>query len=98
TRILHLLPRPGDSAPMALMQLVDGPAAAAVEEPSAEEAGAKKKRAPAKAKAKAKGQEASAANAAPKKKKSAAVAWPGPVSRVSPAAGSTGARFRFWRE
>jgi large subunit ribosomal protein L17 len=28
TRILHMLPRPGDSAPMALMQLVDGPVAA----------------------------------------------------------------------
>ena len=27
TRILHMLPRPGDSAPMALIQLVDGPAA-----------------------------------------------------------------------
>ena len=27
TRILHMMPRPGDSAPMALMQLVDGPAA-----------------------------------------------------------------------
>jgi len=26
TRILHLLPRAGDAAPMALMQLVDGPA------------------------------------------------------------------------
>jgi large subunit ribosomal protein L17 len=25
TRILHMLPRPGDAAPMALMQLVDGP-------------------------------------------------------------------------
>jgi large subunit ribosomal protein L17 len=32
TRILHMLPRPGDAAPMALMQLVDGPAAAKVEE------------------------------------------------------------------
>src|SRR5215510_15007030 len=32
TRILRMLPRPGDSAPMALMQLVDGPAAAAAEE------------------------------------------------------------------
>ena len=31
TRILHMAPRPGDNAPMALMQLVDGPAAAAVE-------------------------------------------------------------------
>ena len=29
TRILHMGPRPGDSAPMALMQLVEGPAAAA---------------------------------------------------------------------
>src|SRR6478752_5036254 len=28
TRILRMLPRPGDSAPMALMQLVDGPQAA----------------------------------------------------------------------
>ena len=39
TRILRMLPRPGDSAPMALMQLVDGPQAAA-EQP---EPGAKKK-------------------------------------------------------
>jgi large subunit ribosomal protein L17 len=31
TRILHMMPRPGDSAPMALMQLVDGPAKAATE-------------------------------------------------------------------
>ena len=29
TRILHLMRRPGDAAPMALMQLVDGPAGAA---------------------------------------------------------------------
>jgi large subunit ribosomal protein L17 len=28
TRILRMVPRPGDSAPMALMQLVDGPVAA----------------------------------------------------------------------
>ncbi len=28
TRILHMLPRPGDAAPMALMQLVDGPVSA----------------------------------------------------------------------
>ena len=65
TRILHLAPRPGDSAPMALMQLVDGPAAAKAEEP-AEEGGAKKKTAKKKAKA------APAAQAAPKKKKAAA--------------------------
>jgi large subunit ribosomal protein L17 len=69
TRILHLMPRPGDSAPMALMQLVDGPATAAVAEPPAD--GAKKKRAPAKAKAKAKSASAETA-AAPKKKKKAA--------------------------
>src|SRR5919206_5089673 len=43
TRILHMAPRAGDNAPMALMQLVDGPAAAAVAEPPAEEGGAKKK-------------------------------------------------------
>jgi len=66
TRILHLMPRPGDSAPMALMQLVDRPAAAASEEPAAE-GGAKKKKAKAKAKA-----SAASAEAAPKKKKKAA--------------------------
>jgi large subunit ribosomal protein L17 len=36
TRILRMLPRPGDSAPMALMQLVEGPAPAAAEEPAGE--------------------------------------------------------------
>ncbi len=64
TRILHLAPRAGDSAPMALMQLVDGPAATA--DQPADEAGAKKKTAKKKAKS------ASAAEAAPKKKKKAA--------------------------
>ena len=34
TRILHMAPRPGDNADMALMQLVDGPAAAAEEKPA----------------------------------------------------------------
>ena len=67
TRILHLAPRPGDSAPMALMQLVDGPAAVTAGE-SGDEGGARKKRAPAKKKAKS----AAAAEAAPKKKKKAA--------------------------
>jgi large subunit ribosomal protein L17 len=66
TRILHLAPRPGDSAPMALMQLVDGPAAAKAEEPAE---GAKKKTARKKAKS-----AAPAADAAPKKKKKAAAA------------------------
>jgi large subunit ribosomal protein L17 len=71
TRILHLMPRPGDSAPMALMQLVDGPAAAAAagEEGSSEDGGAKKK-----AKAKAKAKSSSEASAAPRKKKKAAAA------------------------
>ena len=68
TRILHLAPRPGDSAPMSLMQLVDGPAAAAAEAPA--EGGAKKKKAPAKKKAKAAASDEAAA--APKKKKKAA--------------------------
>jgi large subunit ribosomal protein L17 len=35
TRILRMGPRPGDSAPMALMQLVDGPVAVAAEQPAA---------------------------------------------------------------
>jgi large subunit ribosomal protein L17 len=81
TRILRMVPRPGDSAPMALMQLVEGAAPVAAEEPSPE----KKKRAPrgkTAAKAKAKGKaKAEAAEAAPpaeepkkrtRKKKSAA--------------------------
>jgi large subunit ribosomal protein L17 len=34
TRILRMMPRPGDAAPMALMQLVEGPAPVAVEEPT----------------------------------------------------------------
>jgi large subunit ribosomal protein L17 len=68
TRILHLAPRPGDSAPMSLMQLVDGPAAAKAEEP-AEEGGAKKKTAKKKAKS-----APAAAGAAPNKKKKAAAA------------------------
>jgi large subunit ribosomal protein L17 len=47
TRILRMLPRPGDSAPMALMQLVDGPVAAGAEAAPAEEAApAAKKKAP----------------------------------------------------
>ena len=70
TRILHLAPRPGDSAPMSLMQLVDGPATKAAEG-TTEEGGAKKKRAPAKKKAKAAAASDEAA-AAPKKKKKAA--------------------------
>jgi large subunit ribosomal protein L17 len=64
TRILRMLPRPGDSAPMALMQLVEGAVVAEEQEP----AGEKKKRPRAKPKtaAKAKGKaKAEAAEAAP---------------------------------
>jgi large subunit ribosomal protein L17 len=61
TRILHMMPRAGDAAPMALMQLVDGPVTAeAAEEP------AKAKRARKKAPAK------SGAAATPKRKAAAA--------------------------
>jgi large subunit ribosomal protein L17 len=70
TRILRMMPRPGDNAPMALMQLVDKAAAAQAAEPPAEAKAAPKKKAKAKsapAKAKAK-----SAEAAPAKKKKAA--------------------------
>ena len=83
TRILRMMPRPGDSAPMALMQLVDGPAAAAEvgegKKKSARRAKTKTTAEP-KAKAKAKAAEAEAEAApeaapkkrAPRKKKAAA--------------------------
>src|SRR5271163_2050066 len=76
SRILRMMPRPGDSADMALMQLVDRPAPVGVETaPAAEEGGAKKKRAKKKTEA-APAEEAAAAEAAPKKtrKKKAAAA------------------------
>jgi large subunit ribosomal protein L17 len=69
TRILRMLPRAGDSAPMALMQLVDGPAAATAEEAPA----AKKKGAGSKKKAGAAGAvETEAAPKRARKKKAAA--------------------------
>ncbi len=69
TRILRMVPRPGDNAPMALMQLVDGPVAAAkIEEPAQGEGKAAKK------KAKAKSAPAKAKAAAPAKKKKKAAA------------------------
>jgi large subunit ribosomal protein L17 len=75
TRILRMMPRPGDSAPMALMQLVDGPAALVAEEPAPGRK-AKKAKAPAKTAAKPKAKKAVAAEAAPtkpaRKKKAAA--------------------------
>jgi large subunit ribosomal protein L17 len=70
TRILRMSPRPGDSAPMALMQLVEGPAAA-----RAEEAGAKKKtRRRAKAKTEAEAGASAAGEAKPRTRKKAAAA------------------------
>jgi large subunit ribosomal protein L17 len=75
TRILRMLPRPGDNADMALMQLVDRPAAADAAQPTADaEGGAKKKRA--KKKTEAAPADEAAAEAAPKKarKKKAAAA------------------------
>ena len=56
TRILRMMPRPGDSAPMALMQLVDGPVPVAAEEPTEDKkaTGRAKTKAKAKAKTKAK--------------------------------------------
>jgi large subunit ribosomal protein L17 len=66
TRILRMMPRPGDSAPMALMQLVDGPAAVAAEQPAEE--GKKTAR---RAKAKAKVEAADKAEAKPKAKPAA---------------------------
>ena len=70
TRILRMVPRPGDCAPMALMQLVEGAAPVAAEEPTED----KKKRtrrgkSVAKAKGKARAESAEAAPAeAPKKR------------------------------
>jgi large subunit ribosomal protein L17 len=49
TRILRMLPRPGDAAPMALMQLVDQPEKAAAPAPEPEKKAEKKAKKPAKA-------------------------------------------------
>jgi large subunit ribosomal protein L17 len=74
TRILHMMPRPGDSAPMALMALVDQAAAQAEAAPEP----AKKKAAPRRKKAAPAAAEAAAPEAAekkpraPRKKKAAA--------------------------
>jgi large subunit ribosomal protein L17 len=59
TRILHMVPRPGDSAPMALMQLVDGPAAVETAKPPKERKAGK---------GAAKGKDRDKAEAAPKKR------------------------------
>src|SRR5215468_5311886 len=68
TRILRMLPRPGDSAPMALMQLVEGPApVVAKEEPAAGKKGARRVK-----KAEADAPDAQAAPKRTRKKKAAA--------------------------
>jgi large subunit ribosomal protein L17 len=66
TRILRMVPRAGDNAPMALMQLVDRPAPVAV--PAADEAPAAAKRA---ARAAAKAAEPKAAKEKPARSKAA---------------------------
>lgn len=70
TRILRMLPRAGDNAPMALMQLVDGPVAKAAEEAPA--AGAGKKSSRSKRTTEASGAEAEAAPKRTRKRKAAA--------------------------
>jgi large subunit ribosomal protein L17 len=71
TRILRMVPRPGDSAPMALMQLVEGAVPGVAEEPAEDKQSkrARRGKAPAKAKGKGKAEAAEAAPAeAPKKR------------------------------
>src|ERR1700756_365754 len=69
TRILRMVPRPGDSAPMALMQLVEGTAPAAAEEPTEGKRTKRSRRGKTPAKAKGKAETAEAAPAeAPKKR------------------------------
>ena len=71
TRILRMTPRPGDSAPMALMQLVEGPAAVAAEQPAE---GKKTARRAKKAKAEAPAEAEAAPARRTRKKKAAAAA------------------------
>jgi large subunit ribosomal protein L17 len=80
TRILRMMPRPGDSAPMALMQLVEGAAPAAAEGPTSgkKKAARRAKSASqdegkdAKTKKKAKSEAAEEAAEKPKKRRKAA--------------------------
>ncbi len=64
TRILRMMPRPGDSAAMALMQLVDKAETVSAKEPPEGKKAAKKAKTPVKPKVKAK---AAAADPTPKK-------------------------------
>jgi large subunit ribosomal protein L17 len=63
TRILRMIARPGDAAPMALMQLVEGAQPVAAEQPTAE--GGRKTRAKAKPKAESKAKPKAEAKVAP---------------------------------
>jgi large subunit ribosomal protein L17 len=72
TRILRMLPRPGDSAPMALMQLVDGPGAVAEEAPAPKSAKKKARRRTKKAEAEGSADAEAAAPKRTRKKKAAA--------------------------
>ena len=67
TRILRMVPRPGDSAPMALMQLVEGAASEAAEEPTEDTQKRTRRGKKTAVKAKAESAEA-AAGEAPKKR------------------------------
>src|SRR5213080_2399280 len=78
TRMLRMLPRPGDAAPMALMQLVEAPPAPADEEPAGETKksgrrarAAEKPKAKAPAKAEVKEEPAKAPKKRARKKKAA---------------------------
>ena len=69
TRILRMIPRPGDSAPMALMQLVEGAVPVAAEEPPPGRKRTRRAKTAVKAKGKAKAESSEAAPAeAPKKR------------------------------
>src|ERR1700747_3445820 len=60
TRILRMQPRPGDSAPMGLMQLVEGPVPVAAEQPPEEKKTTRRAKAKAQAKPKAEAKKAEA--------------------------------------
>jgi large subunit ribosomal protein L17 len=70
TRILRMMPRPGDNAPMALMQLVQGPEPVAAEEPTETKKSTRraKSKSEAKTRSKAKAEAAEAPAEAPKKR------------------------------
>jgi large subunit ribosomal protein L17 len=76
TRILHMVPRPGDSAPMALMQLVEGAAEASPneEKPKRKKKAAKEASAPEKSQRKKKGAAEAETEEKPKRRRKAATA------------------------